>query len=106
MSDGYRLRASHIKAARLREGVYSMARMRRAVTVPREDTDAMRLGRAIHAAVLLPDPTPWPIWEGVRRAGAAWESFAAECGGDYLRVEEVAHVEAVTDADIHASTFP
>jgi hypothetical protein len=48
-----------------------------AQTHPREDTLAMRLGRATHTAVLEPDrfPLEYVVWTGGRRAGKDWERF-------------------------------
>ena len=48
------------------------------LTTPRSDSPAMRLGRAIHTAVLEPDlfPVHWTLYDG-RRAGNAWTEFSA-----------------------------
>ena len=42
-----------------------------------EETDAMRLGRAIHAMVFEPDTfdDEFAVWEGGRRAGGEWSQF-------------------------------
>ena len=47
---------------------------------PGPDSDAMRVGRASHLAVLEPDKfrTECIQWTEGRRAGKAWEAFAAE----------------------------
>jgi hypothetical protein len=47
---------------------------------PGPDSDAMRLGRATHLAVLEPDKFRSEVvqWTEGRRAGKAWEAFAAE----------------------------
>lgn len=61
----------------------SPAHYRHAVAVPREDSDAMRLGRATHALALEPETFAqrWAIWSGVRRAGKEWDAFKADLAG-------------------------
>lgn len=48
------------------------------LTRERKDTDAFRMGRAIHALVL--EPQHWDrdfaVWDGAARRGAAWDTFA------------------------------
>ena len=46
---------------------------------PQAETDAMRMGRAVHTAVLEPDrfPLEYVVFSGPRRAGKDWEAFAA-----------------------------
>ena len=71
-----------------------------ALTVPRADTPAMRLGRAIHTAVLEPDlfPVHWTLYDG-RRAGNVWAEFAAvNADKGILTVEEYDTVLAIRDA--------
>ncbi len=48
-----------------------------ALTCPKEDTDAMRLGRATHTAVFEPDRLlhEYVIWNGGRRQGKEWDDF-------------------------------
>ncbi len=59
------------------------------------DSDAMRLGRVVHALTLTPDAPPdVAVWDGGRRAGKAWAEFCAEhAGKTIVRAEEleVAH---------------
>lgn len=59
----------------------------------REDTDAMRLGRATHTAILEPDKfeTEYIEWTGARRAGGKWDDFeaaAANAGKTILRAQD------------------
>lgn len=53
---------------------------RAARLVEREDTDAMRLGRATHVAALEPEQFSirHAIWEGGRRFGKEWDRFCAD----------------------------
>lgn len=62
----------------LREMGKSPAHYRHRLDTPREDTPAMRLGRAIHTAVLEPDcfPHEYVVFNGPRRAGKDWDEFA------------------------------
>lgn len=50
-----------------------------ALTSPKEETDAMRLGRLVHTAVFEPESldTEYATWHGGRRAGGDWEAFRA-----------------------------
>lgn len=50
---------------------------RRAVTQGRADTQALRVGRAVHALTLTPDAADVVVYDGVRR-GKTWEVFADE----------------------------
>lgn len=46
----------------------------------RPDTAALKLGRAVHVAVLEPElfASLYVVWEGGRRAGKAWDAFVEE----------------------------
>jgi len=71
-----------------------------AVTTTREDTDAMRVGRAVHTSVLEPDrfPLEWTVYDG-RRAGKAWDEFAAaNAAKGILSVAEYERCLAIRDA--------
>ena len=50
-----------------------------ALETPREDTDAMRLGRLVHTAVFEPESldTEYITWTGGIRRGGEWEAFKA-----------------------------
>jgi exodeoxyribonuclease VIII len=52
-----------------------------ALTNEREDTDALRAGRAIHSLILTPDAGDVVIWTGKARRGKAWDEFAEEHAG-------------------------
>ncbi len=67
---------------------------------PREDTAAMRLGRAVHCAVLEPRQfaRTFVVYDGVRR-GKAWEEFAAaHAADDVLSVTDYEQCQAIRDA--------
>jgi exodeoxyribonuclease VIII len=77
-----KVRFSHLKAM-----AESPKSFRHAVDVPREDTPAMRLGRAVHCAVLEPQlfaeryaVRPAGIDRRTKEGKAAWEAFLAEVG--------------------------
>lgn len=48
-----------------------------ALTAPREDTDSLRLGRAVHTAVFEPNrfALECVVWDGGRRYGKEWDAF-------------------------------
>jgi hypothetical protein len=74
-----------------------------ALTTPRPDTPAMRLGRAVHTATLEPDvfPLQWTVYDG-RRAGKVWDEFAAvNADKSILTVDEYETALAIRDA-VHA----
>lgn len=55
------------------------------------ETAAMRLGSAVHVAVLEPElfGSIYVVWEGGRRAGKAWEAFCEEhAGREILTLDE------------------
>jgi len=58
----------------------SPALYRHRLAVPRRDTEAMALGRAVHTLVFEPAQfeAEYAIWEGGRRAGKEWEAFCEE----------------------------
>ena len=62
-----------------------------ALTTPRKDTDAMRLGRLMHAMVFEPTEIDgrWAIWDGGRRAGKEWEAWqVANTGKEIIKAPE------------------
>jgi hypothetical protein len=72
------------------------------LTAPRKETPAMRMGSAIHRAVLEPDRlgSTYVRYEGDRR-GKKWTSFAesaAESGANVLTATEYDRVEAIVRA--------
>lgn len=75
-----------IRFSRLKAMAQSPAHYFQAVTAEREDTPAMRFGRAVHTYV-LGGPKP-AVWEGTRR-GKAWDTFEAEhLGQEILTSDE------------------
>lgn len=70
----------------------------------RADTDALRLGRAAHAAVLEPErfATEFVTWEGARRYGKEWDAFKAKhAGNPILTREERSKAERIATS-VHA----
>lgn len=68
-----------------------------------EPTDAMRLGTAVHSAVLTPKiyTESYVVLPGniTRRAGKAWEAFSAEnAGKEILKQEEADMIGGISDA--------
>ena len=71
------------------------------MAAPRKDSDAMKLGRAVHLAVLEPDrfAAEVAIWTGERRAGKLWEAFKeANAGKELLSEEEHRQAHLVAEA--------
>lgn len=64
----------------LRHMMRSPKHFRAAKRIEREDTDSMRLGRAVHCAVLEPAEfmTRYVTWTGGRRYGKDWDAFQLE----------------------------
>lgn len=64
----------------LRAMAQSPLAYRHAVDVPRTDTDAFRIGRAVHTLVLEPErfASEYVTWTGGRRAGKDWHDFCLE----------------------------
>ena len=66
-----------------------------------EDSDAFRMGRAVHAAVFEPDKylSMTAVWTGGRRFGKEWNAFEAEHAGRTILTEEQAlNVLSIRDA--------
>lgn len=85
----------------LREMQISPAHYRYRLTNERDDSPAMALGRAIHSAVLEPDRffVEFSYFDGPRRAGKAWDEFAAaNVGRTILKADEYERVLAIRDA--------
>jgi hypothetical protein len=68
------------------------------------DTPALREGRLLHMAILEPARfAALPVWDGGRRAGKAWDSFAEQVGGgDYLMPDEVDGINACAEVAVRA----
>jgi hypothetical protein len=78
-----------ISASAIKAGRASMFQMRHAMVTPRdtdEPTPAMRWGTLAHLALLQPAEfaASVAVWEGGRKAGAAWAEFAAESAGKHI----------------------
>ena len=85
----------------LRAMIDSPAHYQYRKTHERPDSSAMALGRAIHTAVLEPDRflVEFAYFDGPRRAGKAWEDFAAvNAGRTILKPDEFQRVLDVRDA--------
>jgi len=79
----------------------SPAAYRYAVQMPREDTPAMLMGRAVHCAVFEPDAfdSRFVVYADGRRAGKTWEAFkTANLGAEILKPEERLTALAMRDA--------
>ena len=75
----------------------------RAVTMEKaqEDTDAMRVGRATHVAVLEPEMflATHAVWDGGRRYGKEWDKFQEKHAGlEILTEDQYQQVKAIADA--------
>lgn len=79
-----------VNLSTLKELRRSPAHYRHRLLAPREDSDSMRLGRAIHAAVLEPDGflARCALWKDGRRAGKKWDRFEAENAGREILKED------------------
>lgn len=65
------------------------------------DTDAKKVGRAVHVAIYEPEryASAVAVWDGGTRRGKEWESFkAANADRDILTEDEAAHVTAIANA--------
>lgn len=74
---------------------------RHALSVPRQDTTALALGRVTHTIVFEPEKfgAEFVIWTGGRRAGKAWDDFVAEHEGlTIVKPEEIDQAVAMADA--------
>lgn len=72
-----------------------------ALTAPAKDTPALKLGRAVHVAVLEPElySALYVVWTGGRRAGKEWEAFQeAHAGREILTLEEHDRCVAIQQA--------
>lgn len=100
--DAYRALAG-VNWSTLKEMGRSPLHYQHALQHPREATDAMTFGSAVHVAILEPREfgDRYAIWEGGRRAGKVWDEFraAAERNGlDVLRAEDQQKVHDLASA--------
>lgn len=108
--DTYRAIPDAVNWSTLKEALKSGLHYQYNLTAPREETDAMRLGRAVHSATFEPDALlrEYVVFEGGRRAGKEWEEFQAMHAGrtilkpeDYetaLRIRDAVHAHKVARA--------
>lgn len=71
------------------------------LSVPSEETEPMRLGRAVHTLVFEPAKfnAEYVIWEGGRRAGKEWEAYKAEhVDATILREQDAEMVTELAEA--------
>jgi hypothetical protein len=79
----------------------SPAHYRAALSTPRADTDAMRVGRCTHLAVLEPEryAEEVAVWDGGRRVGSSWRDFCSVHEGcEVLTDEQAATCQAIATA--------
>lgn len=72
-----------------------------ALTHPRQDTEALALGRVTHTLVFEPEQfaAEYVIWEGGTRRGKEWEAFKAEHEGmTIFKPEEIDQAVAMAEA--------
>lgn len=76
-----------------------------------DDTDALRIGRATHVAVLEPERflSAYAIWDGGTRRGDLWNKFQKQHEGlEILKEDHYQQVRAIADAvkaDKHAAKY-
>lgn len=88
MADEAYRQAEGLNWSLLKHMAKSPKHYRHAQVVPRVDTAAFRLGRAVHAAILEPErfQRDWTVYYG-RRAGSKWHDFCAANEGLEILVE-------------------
>lgn len=96
-----------LNGSTLKAGRVSMRHMRHYVENGLETTPAMETGTNVHSCVLEPERffDSFSVWEGGRRAGAAWDSFKTIAGMEgkiIVKPEELADYHAIT-ASVHAN---
>lgn len=76
-----------VNASGLKQAAKSPKHYYHSLTNPTPDSPAMRLGRAVHAAVLEPDSFPlrYVVWKGARR-GKSWDEFVIAAASDALEI--------------------
>lgn len=85
----------------LRYAVRSGLAYRHCLTEAVAETDAMRFGRAVHAAVFEPETFSerFVVWDGGRRAGGDWERFRdAHRTSTIIRPDDLREVNAIAAA--------
>lgn len=90
--------------SKLKHMARSPAHYRAALQAEEQDTDALRLGRAIHMAALEPERFHRECvhWSGGVRRGKDWEAFQVAAGvREILKADEWEQCERIRDA-VHA----
>jgi len=67
----------------------------------KEDTDALRVGRAVGVATLEPERffASYAVWDGGRRYGKEWDKFQEKCAGlEILTEDQYQLVKALAEA--------
>jgi hypothetical protein len=74
----------------LRRALVSPLEYKHFKTHERDDSDTLRVGRAVHTATLEPLQflREYVLWEGGRRAGKIWDAFEVEHAGKTILKEE------------------
>lgn len=85
-----------LSSSALKVGTRSMLHMQHYITHGRSDTPSLRWGRLVHRAVLEPS-RQFAVFDGPRRAGAAWEAFkAAHDEDDIIKEDEAAKLATLS----------
>jgi hypothetical protein len=106
-------RSPRINFSKLKLFARSPAHYRHALLAKQEekDTDAMKMGRAVHLAIFEPArfQDAVAVWDGGRRAGKEWDTFkAANQGRELLKSEEyeqVLEMQTAARADPGAAKY-
>lgn len=72
-----------------------------ATRVERADTDALSVGRAIHAMTLTSDPGAFVVYPGAVRRGKEWEAFATENAHLYIVTGRELETAAAVAGAVH-----
>lgn len=83
------LRLARVNWSLLKLMAKSPAQYRHALTTPRQDTPAFKVGRATHVASLQPERFQGEVvlWDGGTRRGKLWDKFEAEHEGQEILTE-------------------
>lgn len=95
-----------LRASDITEGRLSMLHMHRSITNTKPDTDAMRWGRLVHAAILEPQEFRASVrtFDG-RRAGKDWQEFAAENDPEWIvKTSELVSMIEISES-VHGHEF-
>ena len=90
-----------VRSSQLKEGLTSMLHYKHRCDNAKDETDAMRIGRASHLKILEPSKFAKETveWKGGNRAGKIWQAFKEENKSKIiLKSEELKHMEAIDTA--------